>query len=175
MQQAGMSLTEFFWNRSSSTESASLLFLQKAFIPSASKLLVAVVILSMGYVSQSHAQTASASISTDAPGGADLPDAPSASPTPQQNPQPSIPFQTPPFSRNMTIGDKFKYLVEPEFGPRSFFSNAFEAGIFHGEPSQPLPSRMARWSRSIRAALRRQFCPQRSSRHRTLHGFCSAA
>jgi hypothetical protein len=139
MKQAGMSFTEFFWNRSSSTESTSLLFLQKPFIPSASKLLVAVVILSMGSVLQTQAQTASTNIVTDAPGGSGLPDAPSASPTPQQNPQPSIPFQPPPFSRNMTLGDKFKYLVEPEFGPRSFFTNAFEAGIFMANPPSHYP------------------------------------
>ncbi|MFY9856301.1 MAG: hypothetical protein WAK26_20745, partial [Terracidiphilus sp.] len=139
MKHAGISLTELFWNRSSSTESTSLLLLQKTFIPSASKLLVAVVILSMGSVLQTQAQTASASISTDAPGGAGLPDAPSASPMPQQSPQPSIPFQTPPFSRNMTIGDKFKYLVEPEFGPRSIFTNAFEAGIFMANPPSHYP------------------------------------
>ena len=71
MKHAGISLTELFWNRSSSTESTSLLFLQKTFIPSASKLLVAVVILSMGSVLQTQAQTASASISTDAPGDKD--------------------------------------------------------------------------------------------------------
>jgi hypothetical protein len=139
MKQAGMSFTEFFWNRSSSTESTSLLFLQKTFIPSVSKLLVAVVILSMGSVLQTQAQTASTNISTDAPGGSGLPDAPSASPTPQQNPQPSIPFQPPPFSRNMTLEDKFKYLVEPEFGPRSLFTNAFGAGIRMANPPSHYP------------------------------------
>lgn len=139
MKQAGMSLTDFFWNRSGSTESTPLLFLQKKFIPSASKLLVAVVILSMGSVLQTQAQTTSTNISADAPGGSGLPDAPSASPAPQQSPQPSIPFQTPSFSRNMTIGDKFKYLVEPEFGPRSLFANAFSAGIRMANPPSHYP------------------------------------
>jgi hypothetical protein len=97
MKQAGMSFTDFFWNRYSSTESTSLLFMQKMFIPSASKLLVAVDILSMGYVLQTHAKTDSTNIPADASGRSDLPDAPSASPVPQQGPQPSIPFQPPAF------------------------------------------------------------------------------
>lgn len=139
MKQAGMSLTESFWNRSSSTESISLFFLQKTFIPSASKLLVAVIILSMGSVLQTHAQTASTNIYADASGRSDLPDVPSASQTPQQNPQPSIPFQPPAFSRSITIGEKFKYLVEPEFGPRSFFKNAFSAGIHMANPPSHYP------------------------------------
>lgn len=39
----------------------------------------------------------------------------------------------------MTLGDKFKYLVEPQFGPRSFFTNAFEAGIFMANPPSHYP------------------------------------
>jgi hypothetical protein len=139
MKQVGMSLTDFFWIRSSSIESTSLLFLQKTFIPSASKLLVAVVILSVGSVLQTHAQTASTNISANASERSDLPDAPSASPVPQQSSQPSIAFQPPALSRNITLGDKFKYLVEPEFGPRSFFKNAFSAGIHMANPPSHYP------------------------------------
>lgn len=139
MEQAGISWTESFWNRSRSAASTSLIFLQKMFIYSALKLLAAVVFLSIGFALQTHAQTASTNISTDAPGGSELPDAPSASPTPQQSTQPSRPFQPPPFSRNMTIGDKFKYMVEPEFGPRSLFTNAFGAGIRMANPPSHYP------------------------------------
>jgi hypothetical protein len=39
----------------------------------------------------------------------------------------------------MTLEDKFKYLVEPEFGPRSLFTNAFGAGIRMANPPSHYP------------------------------------
>jgi hypothetical protein len=39
----------------------------------------------------------------------------------------------------MDVGDKFKYLVEPAFGPRSFVTNAFSAGIRMANPPSHYP------------------------------------
>jgi hypothetical protein len=39
----------------------------------------------------------------------------------------------------MDVGEKFKYLVEPAFGPRSFFTNAFSTGIRMANPPSHYP------------------------------------
>jgi hypothetical protein len=73
---------------------------------------------------------------------AELPDAPSASPTPQQSSQPNLPFLLPQFGRPgqpMDLGDKFKYIVEPAFGPRRLFTNVFSTGIRMANPPSNYP------------------------------------
>jgi hypothetical protein len=39
----------------------------------------------------------------------------------------------------MDLGDKFKYFIEPAFGPRSFFTNAFSTGIRMANPPRNYP------------------------------------
>jgi hypothetical protein len=39
----------------------------------------------------------------------------------------------------MDVGDIFKYLVEPAFGPRSFFTNVFSTGIRMANPPSRYP------------------------------------
>jgi hypothetical protein len=39
----------------------------------------------------------------------------------------------------MSVGDKFKYLVEPAFGPRAFLSTAFRSGIRMANPPDHYP------------------------------------
>jgi hypothetical protein len=101
------------------------------------------IVLSTGSVLQAHGQTASAYGSSSAPAEPDLPDAPSPSPTPQQSSPPTIPFLSPrssqPIYQSMDVGDKFKYLVEPAFGPRSFVTNAFSTGIRMANPPSHYP------------------------------------
>jgi hypothetical protein len=143
MAQAGVSLTKLYWNRSHGAVSILLLFFQKTlFIFFSVMLLVPLFVLSAGSVLQARAQTASVYVSSSAPGEPDLPDAPSPSPTPQQG-SPSIPFLSPrssqPIYQSMDVGEKFKYLVEPAFGPRSFFTNAFSTGIRMANPPKNYP------------------------------------
>jgi hypothetical protein len=143
MAQAGGSLTNLYWNRSCSTGSTLPLFLQKTlFNFFGVMLLVTLFILPTGSVLQAHSQTTSEDVSATAPGQPDLPDAPSPSPTPQQSAQSSIPFLSPRFNQPhqpMDTGNKFKYLVEPAFGPRSFLTNAFSAGIRLANPPSRYP------------------------------------
>ncbi len=130
MAQAGISLTKIKWNRSCREGLSLPLSLQKPSILLVATLLVALVILSQGPVLHAQDQTASAYVSSLASGEQNLPEAPSASPNFQQGPRSNTPVQSPRFSRTINVGDKFRYLVEPEFGPRSFFTNAFDAGMF---------------------------------------------
>jgi hypothetical protein len=144
MAQTGVSLTKFYWNRSRSAVSISLLLFQKTlFIFFGVMLLVPLfIVLSTGSVLQAHGQTASAYVSSSAPVEPDLPDAPSPSPAPQQNSPSNIPFLSPLIYRPlqpMDLGDKFKYLVEPAFGPRSFVTNAFSTGIRMANPPKNYP------------------------------------
>jgi hypothetical protein len=139
MEQAGIALTKFHWTRSDSAGSTLLLILQKALILVGAKVLFALAFLLAGAVLQAHGQIASALASSSAPERPDLPDAPSPLQAPQQNSQSNIPFQPPPFSRAMTLSDKFKYLVEPAFGPRSLVTNAFSAGIRMTNPPDHYP------------------------------------
>jgi hypothetical protein len=143
MAQAGGSLTKLYWNRHRSAGLTLLLVLQKAlFIFFGVMLLVPLFIaLSAGSVLQARGQTTSASISSSVPEQPDLPDAPSASPDPQQSSQSNIPFLSPRFGPvgQMDIREKFKYFVEPAFGPRSFFTNAFSAGIRMANPPGRYP------------------------------------
>jgi hypothetical protein len=148
MTQAAVSLTQFYWNRSSSTGSALLLFLLKTlFTFFGVMLLVSLFMLSIGSVRQAHGQTTTAYVSSSvysspALGEPDLPDAPSASPAPQQSSQPDIPFVPRRYNRPLQpidLEDKFKYFVEPAFGPRSFFTNAFSTGIRMANPPSHYP------------------------------------
>jgi hypothetical protein len=143
MAQAGVSVTKLYWNRSCNAGSTLSLFLQETlFTFFGVMLLVPLFILSTGSVFQAHGQTTSAYVSSSAPGEPDLPDAPSASPAPQQSSPSVIPYLSSRFSRPlqpMDLGDKFKYLVEPAFGPRSFFTNAFSTGIRMANPPSRYP------------------------------------
>jgi hypothetical protein len=141
-RKVGIALTNFYWTRSDSAGSASLLSLQKMLMRVGAKLLIALAVLSAGSALRAHGQTASMLVSASMPEGA-LPDAPSASLAPPQNSQQTLPFLPSGPSRGpllpMTAGDKFKYLVEPAFGPRSFFTNAFVAGIRMSNPPNAYP------------------------------------
>jgi hypothetical protein len=56
--------------------------------------------------------------------------------------QPNVPFPPPRYNRPlqpMDLGDKFKYFVEPAFGPRSFVTNTFGAGIRMANPPSNAP------------------------------------
>jgi hypothetical protein len=143
MAQASVSLTKLRWNRSCCAGSILFLLVQKTLlIFFGVMLLVPLLVLSAGSDLQTRAQTASLYVSSSAPGEADLPDAPSASPSPQQGSPSIIPFLSPRSSRSvqpMDLGDKFKYFVEPAFGPRSFFTNGFSAGIRMANPPSRYP------------------------------------
>jgi hypothetical protein len=143
MAHADVSLTKFHWNRSCSAGSIFLLFVQKTLLIFFSvMLLVPLCILLTGSALQAHGQTTSTYISSSTPVEPDLPDAPSPSPTPQQSSPPTIPFLSPRSSRTlqpMDLGDKFKYFVEPAFGPRSFLTNAFSTGIRMANPPKNYP------------------------------------
>ena len=157
MAQAAVSLTKFYWNRFRGAGSTLLLFSQTMLFPLFSAMLpVSLFLLSSGSVLQANGQTTSAYASSSAAVEAELPDAPSAvsadpadpaaqqssQPSSQLNSQPNIPFLPRRFNRPlqpMDIGDKFKYFVEPAFGPRSFVTNAFGAGIRMANPPSDYP------------------------------------
>jgi hypothetical protein len=143
MAQTGVSLKKLYRNRSCGAVSILLLLFQKTLsIFFSVALLVPLFVLSAGSDLQARAQTASADVSSSAPGEPDLPDAPSPSPTPQRSSQASVPFLSPLVYRPlqpMDLGDKFKYLVEPAFGPRAFLTTAFGAGIRMANPPGRYP------------------------------------
>jgi hypothetical protein len=112
------------------------------FTSSGVMLVVSLCILSAGSVLHAHGQSPSAYVSSSALREPDLPDAPSAPPTPQQTPQSNVPFLSPRYNRPlqpMNLGDKFKYLVEPAFGPRSLVTNGISAGIRMANPPSRYP------------------------------------
>jgi hypothetical protein len=142
MTLAGVSLTKLYWSRSCNAVFLFLLFLQKTFFLFGVMLLIPLFALAAGSALQARAQTASAYASSSVSVEPDLPDAPSPSPAPQQSSQSNIPFLSPRFNRPlqpMDPGDKFKYFVEPAFGPRSFVTNAFGAGIRMANPPSHYP------------------------------------
>jgi hypothetical protein len=143
MAQARGSSTKLYWNRSCSAGSILLLFLQKTlFISFGVMLLVPLFVLSAGSALQARAQTASLYVSSSVSVEPDLPDAPSASPIPQQSTPSIVPFLSPRSGRSlqpMDLEDKFKYFVEPAFGPRSFFTNAVSTGIRMANPPRNYP------------------------------------
>jgi len=143
MAQTGSSLTKFYRNRSHSAGLTLLLVSQKAlFILLGAMLLVPLLIaLSAGSALHAYSQTTAAPASSSVP---DLPDAPSASATaaPPQTSQPHSPFPLPRFGQPlqpMDVGDKFKYFVQPSFGPRALFTTAFRAGIRMANPPSNYP------------------------------------
>lgn len=146
MAQAAVSLTKSYWDRFRGVGSTLLLFSQKTLFTFFSAMLpVSFFILSSGSVLQADGQTASAYASSSATVEPELPDAPSAAPaapTAQQSSQPDIPFLPRQSNRPlqpMDLGDRFKYFVEPAFGPRSFVTNAFGAGIRMANPPSHYP------------------------------------
>jgi hypothetical protein len=143
MAHAAVSLTKPYWDRPCGAGSTLLLRLQKSLSPSfGALLLLPLFVLSTGSILEAYGQTTSADVSSSASGEPDLPDAPSPSPAPQPSPQSNIPFMPPHFNRPlqpMDIGDKFEYFVEPAFGPRSFLTNAFSAGLRMANPPSGYP------------------------------------
>src|SRR5882757_4612475 len=143
MTQTGSSLTKFYRNRFLGVGLTLFLVLQKALLILLGVLLAPMLIaLSAGSAMQAHGQVTMAYASSPVPEQPDLPDAPSASPAPQQSSQSSIPFLSQRYNRPlqpMDLGDKFKYFVEPAFGPRSFVTNAFGAGIRMANPPNHYP------------------------------------
>jgi hypothetical protein len=143
MAQAGVRLMGLSWDRYCSAGLILLLFSQKTlFTFFGVMLLVPLFMLSTGSAWQAYGQTTAAYVSSSAPAQPDLPDAPSPSPTPQQSSQSNIPFLSPRFNQPhqpMDTGNKFKYLVEPAFGPRSFLTNAFSTGIRMANPPSHYP------------------------------------
>lgn len=72
----------------------------------------------------------------------ELPDAPSTSAIPQQNSSTGVPVVPPGYfmpRRPMEASDKFKYYVEPTFGPRGLFTTAFGAGLRMANPPRNYP------------------------------------
>jgi hypothetical protein len=143
MAQAGGSLTKLYRNRHCDAGSTLLLILQKMLLVFLGVLLVPLlIVLSAESDLQAHSQIASASASSSVPEQMDLPDAPSASPAPQQNTVTSVPFASPRFGQpagQMDVEDKFKYFVEPAFGPRNLFTKAFSSGIRMANPPKNYP------------------------------------
>jgi len=144
MTQAGVSLTKLYGSRCCSAGSVFLLFLQKTLLIFFGVMLLTplFIVLSAGSDLEARAQTASADVSSSTAAEPDLPDAPSPSPTSQQSSQASVPFLSPLVYRPlqpMDLGDKFKYLVEPAFGPRAFLTTAFGAGIRMANPPSRYP------------------------------------
>src|ERR1700724_957331 len=143
MARAEVTLTRHYRSRSCSAGARLLLLLQrKSFTVVNVMPLASLFILSAGSVLQGQGQATSTYMSSSALRETDLPDAPSAAPIPQQSPQSNIPFLAPRFNRPlqpMDLGDRFKYLVEPAFGPRSFVTNAIGAGIRMRNPPSRYP------------------------------------
>ena len=142
MAQANVSLKKHSWKRSCIAGSTLLPFLRNPLFNFLGvKLLVPLFIVSTGPALHAHGQTNAEYVSSSAAGQPELPDAPSPSPTPQSSPS-NIPFLSPRFNQPhqpMNAGNKFKYLVEPAFGPRSFLTNGFSTGIRMANPPSPYP------------------------------------
>ena len=141
MAQAGISLTKPYWNRFCTTGLTLLLFLQKTLFTFSAMLLVPMAILLSGSALRANGQTASAPAPSSAPQQPDLPDAPSARPVSPASPQPSIPFVSQSFGPPgpMDVEDKFKYFIEPAFGPRALLRNALSSGIRMANPPSQYP------------------------------------
>jgi hypothetical protein len=143
MVQVNVSLAEPSWKRSCIAGSTLLPFLRNTSLNFfAVKLLVPLFIVSTGAALHALGQTTADYISSSAIGQPDLPDAPSPSPAPQQSSPSNIPFLSPRFNQPhqpMDAGNKFKYLVEPAFGPRSFLTNGFSTGIRMANPPSHFP------------------------------------
>jgi hypothetical protein len=141
MTQTSGSSTKLYGHQPCNAGSILLLFLQKApFIFFGVMLFVPLFVLSAGSALQ--AQTTSPYISSSTTLEPDLPDAPSPSPIPQQSTPSIIPFLSPRSGRPlqpMDLEDKFKYFVEPAFGPRRFFTNAVSTGIRMANPPKNYP------------------------------------
>lgn len=142
MAQAGISWTKLYWSRFCSTGLTLLLFLQKTLFTFSVMLLVPLFILSTGSVLRAQGQAISTSTSFSPTQQPDLPDAPSPQPVPPVPSQPDIPFMSrrfdPPVGR-MDVDDKFKYFIEPAFGPRAFLINSLSTGIRMANPPSHYP------------------------------------
>lgn len=133
-----------YWNQSNSI--GWMLFfvlLKMLFMLTGAMLLVPLVLIVFsGSDIQAHGQSTPSSASSSVPESTpDLPDAPSV-PSPKNNSQSSIPFLVPHPGQpagKMDVGDKFKYFVEPSFGPRAFVTTAFGAGIRMANPPSHYP------------------------------------
>jgi hypothetical protein len=144
MTMIGGGLRNFHRGRTLSAGWTLLFLLQKTLFILLGAMLMALLLIALpaGSALQMHAQTASAPVSSSVPEHQDLPDAPSAMAALPQSSQTGIPFLSPQYSRPlqpMGLGDKFKYLVEPTFGPRALFTTAFSTGIRMANPPNRYP------------------------------------
>jgi hypothetical protein len=143
MARAEASFTRYHWDRFCGVIATLLLLLQKrSFTVIRAMPMASLFIISAGSVFRARCQTTSAYVSASIIGEADLPDAPSPAPAPQQTPQSNVPFLSQRFNRPlqpMDFGEKFRYLVEPAFGPRSLVTNAIGAGIRMANPPSRYP------------------------------------
>ncbi len=143
MAQVNAGLTKHSWKRSCIAGSTLLPFLRNPSLNFyAVKMLVPLFIVSTGAALHARGQTTADYVSSSATAQPDLPDAPSPSLTPQQSSQTNIPFLSPRFNQPhqpMDAGNKFKYLVEPAFGPRSFLTKGFSTGIRMANPPNHYP------------------------------------
>jgi len=107
--------------------------------PSVRLLLPVVIAISTSSVLRAQVQIVAESSSVSDPQSQNLPDAPTP---PQQNPQPPNPFGMVRYGQldePMDLGDKFKFFIEPAFGPRAVFSTAFRTGIRMADPPKGYP------------------------------------
>jgi hypothetical protein len=141
MAQTSGGLSKFYRNRSCGVGWTVLLVLQKMLLIFLAVMLLVplFIVLSAELTLRAYGQIP-ASASSSVPGQPDLPDAPSAAAHPQTS-QPLNPF-IPGFGQPlhpMDLGDKFKYFVEPAFGPRALFVTAFTSGIRMANPPSHYP------------------------------------
>jgi hypothetical protein len=88
---------------------------------------------------RAQVQTIAESASSSDPQSQSLPDAPTPS---LQNSQPPTPFWMRHYGQidePMDFGDKFKFFIEPAFGPRAVFSTAVRSGLRMANPPKGYP------------------------------------
>jgi hypothetical protein len=132
MGQVDTNLTKRYWGQPGSSESGFLSLVQKSLFLLFQMLLLIPVLLCSATAARGCGQTPSTVASTAVSEEPDLPDAPSALPAPQQSSQANIPSRSMGMNQplySMDLGDKFKYIIEPNFGPRRLVMNSFGAGI----------------------------------------------
>jgi hypothetical protein len=131
MAQTGSSVAKFYLKQSHRAGLALLLVLQKALYIVLGAMLLPLLIALSASTPLAFAQAVDTTASS-VPEYPELPDAPSASATAPQASRPSNSFPLPRFGQPlqpMDAGDKFKYFIQPAFGPRAFFTTAFRTGI----------------------------------------------
>jgi hypothetical protein len=136
MKHLFVCLTKLYRSRHRPARSVFSLSFSKSFLFFGAVLSIPGLVLS-GSASPAYGQTTFVTASSSVPEQPDLPDAPSPSPASQQSSGTSVPFSHP--MHSMDLGEKFQYLVEPAFGPRSFLANGVAAGIRMANPPSAYP------------------------------------